>query len=98
MFYETPAKTSDLLAQWRWLIGGHPVQLGWSSSGDLFFSDRNGRVCRVDTGGGEVAIVGASLSDFHQAISDPARADEIFLIPVVRTYEAQHGKLKQGQR
>jgi hypothetical protein len=97
MFYETPTTTADLLAEWRWLIGGHPIQVGWSLSGDLFFTDREGRVCRLDTGGGDVEVVAESHSDFHQQLSDPARADEILLTKVVQSYEAHHGKLGEGR-
>jgi hypothetical protein len=97
MFYETKATSSDVLAEWRWLIGGRPIQVGWSSSGDLFFSDPSGRVCRIDTGSGEIGVVAGSLRDFLEAIKDPTQAEDVLLLPVVQSYEEKHGKLEEGQ-
>ena len=97
MFFETSATAADLLAEWRWLIGGHPIQLGWSLSGDLFFTDAQGRVCRLDTGSGDVESVAESHSAFYQQLTDPVRADEILLTNVVQSYEAQHGELSEGR-
>ena len=83
----------DLLSEWRWLLGDLPSLVGWSAAGDLFVRDDDGRVFRLDTGGGEVHLVAPGVKAFEHALSDPDRAAELLLLPVVRIFEARHGAL-----
>jgi hypothetical protein len=96
MLHHTNASTPDLLAQWRWLLGGLPRLIGWSSAGDLFYLDESARCCRLDTGAGEVEVVASSRDAFDSALEDPKRTDELFLSPVVREFESVHGPLPAG--
>jgi hypothetical protein len=83
----------NLLAEWRWLLGGLPRLVGWSAAGDLFVRDDGGNVLRLDTGGGELERVAPSIEAFEHALSDPDRAAELLLLPVVYAFEARHGAL-----
>jgi hypothetical protein len=96
MFYEAQGAT-DLLAPWRWLLGGHPRLLGWSSSGDLFVTDAPGAVFRLDTGGGELELVAASPNDFRHGLQSPEHAEDQLLLSVVRQFEARHGPLRPNE-
>jgi hypothetical protein len=96
MFHESDS-SQDLLAEWRWLLGGQAHLVGWASSGDLFAIDRRGAVLRLDTGGGEFETVAASVGDFGNALRDPARANKLLLLPVVRAFEQQQGALRAGE-
>jgi len=55
--YHPAEGQQDLLKSWRWLIGGLPTLLGWSSAGDLFVAQPSGVVQRIDTGYGELEPV-----------------------------------------
>jgi hypothetical protein len=83
----------DLLTEWRWLLGGLPRLVGWSAAGDLFVRDESGNVLRLDTGGGELERVSPSIEAFEHALSDPDRAAELLLLPVVHDFERRHGAL-----
>jgi hypothetical protein len=93
----SPESSSDLLAEWRWLLGGHVRLAGWSSSGDLFVTDARGSVSRLDTGAGELELVAASGTEFQRMLSDPARADDLLLLSVVHEFEQRHGALRPGE-
>jgi len=97
MFYQKTPSTPDLLAEWRWLLGGHPRLLGWSSSGDLFFADEAARVCRVDTGAAVIEVVAGSIAAFNTLLQDAERAGAVLLGPVVRHFESVHGPLPEGR-
>ena len=97
MFHQNSSSTPDLLADWRWLLGGRPRLTGWSSAGDLFYFDEATRVCRLDTGSGEFVLIADSISDFNSQLDDPVKAEELLLLPVVRAFEAAHGPLPEGR-
>ena len=93
MFHHATSTTPDLLAEWRWLLGGIPKLLGWSSSGDLFYVDERARVCRLDTGSGELEVIADSRTAFESLLEDADRASDVLLLPVVREFEGAHGPL-----
>ena len=97
MFHLASTTTPDLLAEWRWLLGGHPRLHGWSASGDLFFVDEGGQLWRLDTGAGEVEHVAASIADFAARLAEANAAAELLLLAVVETFEATHGPLATGE-
>jgi hypothetical protein len=86
----------DLLADWRWLLGGLPHLCGWASSGDLFYSDDRGRVWRLDTGAGETNLVAESSDSFEEMLLDPSCAEALLLLPVLRAFEMTNGPLSAG--
>ena len=86
----------DLLAGWRWLVGERARAFAWSTAGDVFFSDPDGCVHQLDTGGGEVERIADSLDAFDLLMTDPAIANEWLLLPVVRAYVEAHGALQPG--
>lgn len=93
MFHSTTSSTSDLLADWRWLVGGLARLLGWSSAGDLFYLDERARVRRLDTGAGVAEPVAESEAIFDSLRADERAAEELFLLPVLRVFEAANGPL-----
>jgi hypothetical protein len=97
MFHPATSEIGDLLAEWRWLLGGRARVHGWSSAGDVFYADDRGRIWRLDTGAGESACVAESAEAFERALSDPAAAEELLLLPVVDAFEAARGRLNAGQ-
>jgi hypothetical protein len=96
MFHEADG-SDDLLANWRWLLGAHDHLLGWSSSGDLFVSDRRHAVSRLDIGAGTLEPVAPSVEALHLALEDPRKAEDLLLLSVVRHFEQQHGILRAGE-
>jgi len=96
MFYEAHSSL-DLLAAWRWLLGGRPRLLGWSAAGDLFVRAPDGAVLRLDTGGGELERAAPSLEAFEHALRDPEQAAALLLLPVVRAFEEREGPLGAGE-
>ena len=97
MFHPATPATPDLLAQWRWLLGGRPRLYGWSTSGDLFYADSQGQLWRLDAGAGEIESVADSEGAFAAQLEDAEAAEALLLLPVVRDYEAAHGALADGQ-
>jgi len=97
MFHKATSETPDLLASWRWLVGGQPQLHGWSSSGDLFYVDTNGVVWWLDTGGGSTEIAAASRAAFDAVLRDPEAGGNLLLAPVVRAWEEAHGPLASGR-
>lgn len=91
--YHSARDHQDLLTNWRWLIGGLPTLLGWSSAGDLFVAQPSGVVQRIDTGYGELEPVAESIAQFEEALRDPEVEWELCLLPVVRQFEQEHGPL-----
>lgn len=91
MFHSTTSSTSDLLADW--LVGGMARLLGWSSAGDLFYLDERARVWRLDTGAGVAEPVAESEAIFDSLRADERVAEELFLLPVLRVFEAANGPL-----
>ena len=87
----------DLLAGWRWLLGGLPRLVGWSAAGDSFLRDASGNVLRLDTGAGELEQVAPSIEALEHALSDPDRATELLLLPVVHAFEERHGALGSSE-
>lgn len=87
----------DLLAEWRWLLGGRPRLVGWSAAGDLFARAPNGAVLRLDTGGGTLERAAPSLEAFEHFLRDPEKAAELLLLPVVRAFEDRRGPLGAGE-
>jgi hypothetical protein len=96
MFYPKTPSTADLLAEWRWLLGGRPRLLGWSSAADLFLVDEGSRACRLDTGTAEIEIVAGSAAAFEALLHDAERADDLLLGAVVRQFESVHGTIGEG--
>jgi hypothetical protein len=96
MFHQTTPSTPDLLAEWRWLLGGRLRLIGWSSAGDLFYIDEAARICRLDTGAAEIEVVADSGIAFNSLSEDSEQADDVFLLPVVRSFESIHGALPEG--
>ena len=85
------------MSEWRWMIGPRARAVGWSSAGDLFYLDERDRICHLDTGAGTAKPVAESRSAFELALVDSTRSEELLLLPVVRSYEAAHGRLVAGQ-
>ena len=96
MFYETSPPNPDLLAEWRWLLGGLPRLVGWSSAGDLFYVDEHACVCRLDTGAGECEVVADSRSEFDSLLQDTRCLENLLMLPVLRAFESTHGPLPKG--
>ena len=96
MFHHATPATPDLLAEWRWLLGGIPRLLGWSSSGDLFYVDERARACRLDTGSGDMEVIADSRTEFDSLLADGSRIDDLLLLPVVREFESAHGPLPEA--
>jgi hypothetical protein len=94
MFHQS---TADLLDEWRWPIGGHPRTIGWSSSGDLFYRDVEGRVWRLDTGAGETELFAASREEFVDLLRNPDIEGEFLLRAVVEDFANTHGALAAGE-
>lgn len=97
MFHPATPDLGDLLTEWRWLLGGRARLHGWSSAGDLFHADEQGRIWRLDTGAGESERVADSAEALDRALADPAAAAELLLLPVVEEFEAARGPLGRGQ-
>ena len=95
MFHQTTPSTPDLLAQWRWLLGGLPRLVGWSAAGDLFYLDEAARVCRLDTGAAEYELVAESMAEFDSLFRDSKRMGEVCLLSIVRAFEAAYGPLPE---
>ena len=93
MFHSKTSSTPDLLAEWRWLLGGSARLLGWSSAGDLFYLDEQDRVWRLDTGAGDSQLVADSEAIFDRLLADERAADELLMRPIVRAFEAANGPL-----
>ena len=91
--YHPAEDQQQLLASWRWLLGGRPTLLGWSSSGDLFVAQPTGIVQRIDTAYGALEPVAESRAEFDQVLEDPEVVWELCLMPVVRQFEDEHGPL-----
>lgn len=96
MFHPSTLGSADLLAEWRWLLGGQPRFRGWSAAGDLFYSDEHGQVWRLDAGAGQRECVASSDQAFEQLLADPQETEELLLLPVVRAFEELHGTLGDG--
>src|SRR6185503_15095204 len=97
MLHEASASDQRLLAEWRWLTGGLPRLLAWSSGGDLFVSNPDGSVAMIDCGAGELAVVARSEAEFRTHMLDERQADEMLQRPVVEAFEAHHGQLAPDQ-
>jgi hypothetical protein len=97
MFVPATPETPDLLAAWRWLVGGRPRLHGWSVAGDLFYIGDGSLVWRLDLGAGEAEAVADSAADFATQLAAPAAAAELLLLPVVVAFEAAQGPLAIGQ-
>jgi hypothetical protein len=92
VFHETN-QSLDLLAEWRWLLGGLPKLLGWSSSGDLFVVDTDGVVSRLDTGSGDLESVAATKDEFYRALQVTTKAEDMLMLSVVREFNQREGPL-----
>lgn len=92
-----PDNSSDLLAEWCWLLRPTATLASWSSSGDLFVATPGGAIARLDTGGGDLELVAASRDEFRRALEDPEQAENLLLLPVVRDFEASEGRLGAGE-
>src|SRR5690349_11821136 len=93
MFHLATSDAPDLLAAWRWLLGGRARLHGWSAGGDLFYADGQGQIWRLDAGAGETEGVAPSPAAFAEALADPAARDELLMLPVVAAFEAAHGPI-----
>jgi len=97
MYHETSDSDEELLPSWRWLIGGLPRLLGWSSAGDLFVVSPEGQVAMLDPGGGNVEILADSVTAFHALLRDGKRAAALLQQPIVDAFEATNGPLPEGR-
>ncbi len=97
MYHPITLDTPDLLAQWRWLLRGHPRLCGWSAAGDLFYADESGQIWRLDPGAGDAECVAESDAAFVQLLADATAAEELLLLQVLRDFEARHGPLETNQ-
>jgi len=95
--YHSAEDQQELLANWRWLLGGLPRLLGWSSSGDLFVAQPSGVVHRLDTAFGALDPVAETVADFERALEDPELVWDMCLVPVVRQFEDEHGPLLEHE-
>jgi len=92
-----PLPPGDLLAEWRWKVGGAATLLHVSRSGDAFGTHPDGHVWWLDTGGGELAEVAGSVTAFEALINDAAVAARLLLSPVVMEFVRLHGPFPVGR-
>ena len=84
-------QAKDLLAEWRWKIGGGPRTVVLSRSGDAFVAKQDGTVDWLDCGAGTCEQVAGSLDEFWQLLETPTRSRELLLTPVIEEFISRHG-------
>ncbi len=57
-----------LLDTWRWKTGAHAFLVAASTSGDLFFRERDGSIVWIDTGAGSMECIAETETDFHRKL------------------------------
>ena len=92
-----PDDHEDVLASWRWKVGRHANVVALSLSGDAFFRDEDGRVHWLDTGAGTVEHVASDEDWFWAVLTDPERAGELLLQPVVESFLETRGSFPVGK-
>jgi hypothetical protein len=88
---------SDYLDGWRWMVGDEAVLLAASLSGDLFFSDRGGRVHWIDTGAGSVECVADDVATFGRKVHTAEFCGDFLLEGVIADELRIHGSLGPGR-
>lgn len=68
MFHEASEADQRLLTEWRWLLGGLPRLLGWSSGGDLLIENPDGSIALLDPGGGDLERIADSLHHLREQL------------------------------
>jgi hypothetical protein len=97
MFHEASESDQQLLAEWRWLLGGLPRLAAWSSGGDLFIAYPDGSVALLDPGAGDLQRIADSLADLRNQLEDERRSKVLLQTRVVEAFEAKHGLLPSGR-
>ena len=92
-FYHQVTTTDKLLDEWRWLIGGLPTLVGWSSAADLFVRSAEGKIAMIDSGAGVINVVAESESEFQSQLRNPAKAAELLQLDVVEAFVRADGAL-----
>ena len=88
---------TDLLAEWRWLLGdGYQIIL-ITSLGDLFLADAAGRIHWLDAGAARLTKVAANLDEFQLLRQQPASASEWFATQMVGDILQSGVRLARGQ-
>jgi len=95
--YHRAGSTDKLLEEWRWLIGGLPTLVGWSSAGDLFLRSPDGQVSMIDPGAGVVHGVAATEAQFESQLADPERNADLLQVGAVEAFVTAHGALQGDQ-
>jgi hypothetical protein len=60
-----------LLREWRWLCPQALIVIDRNAFGDLFLSDKTGRVHMLDVGAGEISFVAESVAEFTERARTP---------------------------
>ncbi len=96
MFHYASSADQQLLAEWRWLIGGLPQLIGWSSGGDLFIHTADGKIAMIDPGAGNVTVAADTLAAFRAQLEDADRSAELLQLALVRAFETSRNRLQPG--
>ncbi len=84
---------SDLLAEWRWKIGGGDKIVALSVAGDAFVRQADGQVWWLETGAGAFVAVAPSEAAFYQLLENPKEASRLLLAPVVEQFAQLNGPI-----
>jgi hypothetical protein len=89
--------SDDLLSDWRWLVGDEMHLFMVSSCGDMFLSDRQGRVFWLDSGTGQLQQIACSRAEFDTLRQQQQYADQWFMPQLVGDLMASGVQLGPGQ-
>lgn len=88
---------SDLLSEWRWLLGDSYQIVLVSSLGDLFLADTAGHIHWLDAGAARLTEVAASLDEFQHLRQQPVHATEWFATQMIGDISQRGLRLTRGQ-
>jgi hypothetical protein len=87
----------DVLAEWRWKIGGAAQVIELSLAGDAFLRLADGHVWWLDTGAGTLIEIAPSVAAFYKLLDTPKEAVKLLLAPVVEQFVRDQGPIPPGK-
>ncbi|HEV2455911.1 MAG TPA: T6SS immunity protein Tdi1 domain-containing protein [Verrucomicrobiae bacterium] len=88
---------TDLLEDWRWLIGDSMRLLLVSAIGDMFLANQTGEVFWLDSGAGQLQRIASNHEEFQQLRQQPQNADHWFMARLVGDLISGGTRLAPGQ-
>jgi len=87
----------SLLQEWRWLCPHNVRLVAVNAFGDLFLEDERGAVLRLDTSGGRLEPISASVGAFKESAPSVQNRKEWFLEDIEQSLIEQGFRLQKGK-